>query len=128
MLALKFDINISNPLKWENGFSVLYGGRFEWFYYSLMWIFDANFSGAKDADSKPENLTFTMVSSDDLNTLGYLSLQKDKSVNRFTQHDLELNRIFFTHQGKSTKCTMLEIRQFLPENKNLEIWKFWYKC
>ena len=60
------------------------------------------FSGAKDADSKPDNLTFHLVTDDPNSDLGYLSLQQDlqdKTIKQFTQKDLELNRIFFTHKG-----------------------------
>ena len=121
----KVDINISKSFEMAK--------RFEWTIRraadlkspTLIWIFDSYFSGAKDADSKPANLTFTLVSSEDLNTLGYLSLQKDKSVNRFTQQDLELNRIFFTHQGTchSVEKSKITLTQKLFREINLQ-WDF----
>ena len=62
------------------------------------------FSGAKDADSKTDNLTFYLITQES-NNLGYLSLQQESrhAISRFTQKDLELNRLYFTHQGKNSK-------------------------
>ena len=63
-----------------------------------------SFSGATDKDSKTDNLTFYLITQES-NNLGYLSLQQESrhAISRFTQKDLELNRLYFTHQGKKTK-------------------------
>ena len=73
------------------------------FFFSNLFIFYL-FSGAKDADSKTDNLTFYLITQES-NNLGYLSLQQESrhAISRFTQKDLELNRLYFTHQGKKSQ-------------------------
>ena len=79
---------------------------FVFYFFSNFYIHFSvySFSGATDKDSKTDNLTFYLITQES-NNLGYLSLQQESrhAISRFTQKDLELNRLYFTHQGKSSK-------------------------
>lgn len=64
----------------------------------FMWIL-YDVPGAIDADSNEVNITYILVNDGTANPLGYVSLQENQAT-RFSQKDIEQNRVFFTHHGK----------------------------